>query len=225
VSDDEFGQAIALGANIVAVGAPFHTTTVTSGTQPTTTFTNAGASYIFSLTSIPTSCESKTDYATAQCAGTFSVGSLSDLEQYVAQDYGRQTNKGKYQNLSITAGLTDSPLIIQSPCTITFTNRVQLQGDFVSIDGRGGVSGKNGYEINAQKVCILSLNGSAEFGNTSFAQVTDLTIQAAKNATIGKNASITMSGDLVIKSTGTAKSSQALLDASTVVTAGSIRLE
>src|SRR5206468_10826061 len=75
------------------------------------------------------------------------------------------------------------------------------------------------------KACVLSDQNNAGLGDHSLADVDDLTIQAAKTATTGKDSSVTVSGDLVIQSTGTLKQSQALIDAGAIVTAGSIHLE
>ncbi len=224
-SGDKFAETLASQDDLIVAGAPFHSTHVTAADGTVTTYTFAGAFYVFSLTALPASCESKTDYDNAKCSGTFSVTSLSDLDDYVAQDFGRTDNKGKYQNLDISASLTDPHLVLQSPCIITLDNQVKLQGDFIDIDARGGIVATKGYQMTGKKACVLSENNNAGLGDHSVAEVDDLTIQAAKTAIIGKDASVMVSGDLLIKSTGTLKQSQALIDAGAIVTAGSIHLE
>lgn len=221
---DQFGQSLALSEIAAYVGSLFDDTSETDDDDVSTTFTNAGSWYALTRTSLPTTCESKIDYTTDQCSGTFTVLSLADLDQYVSDDYGRKDNNEKYQNLEIGAGLEYTNLVIASPCQITLQGGVRLTGDFVSLDGRKGVVSKYGYVIDAAKACVLSEQDRVRLGDDAVVNAGELTIRAAKSAEVGEDATIDVNGDFLIESTGDSDASQALIDSDSVVTAGSIRL-
>ncbi|HXG20062.1 MAG TPA: FG-GAP repeat protein [Methylomirabilota bacterium] len=222
---DGFGLSLASDENIILVGAPFDDTTVTNADSTITTFTDAGALYALALTSIPVACESKTTYDAARCSGSFTIASVSDIDQYGADDFGRKDNNGKYKHVTVSGSLNDPHLVIASPCTITMQSGARLQGDFVSVDGRLGVGSEGSFAIEAARACLLSEQASVELESGALISAGDVTIRAAKKAAIGKGATIDMHGDLIIESTGDLKGSQALLDADAVATAGSIRLQ
>jgi hypothetical protein len=223
---DEFGSSVALSGKTALVGAPLDDIVVTDDKGNNTVFTNAGSVYTFVQTPLTSACTMKTDYATASCSGTFIAASLTELDQYVTEDFGRKGGQ-TYQNLAISGNLTNVVLNIQSPCQITLDNGISLSGDVVNIDGRQGVDGTGGFQnIDAlETVCVLSEQDHAELGANSFVQAGALTLQAAKTAKIGGNATINLGGDLVIVSTGDSSSSIAILDSGSVVTAGSIKLQ
>lgn len=164
------------------------------------------------------------DYVTDQCAGTFTVLTLTDLDQYVSDDYGRKDNNDKYKNLEIGGNLDYTNLILASPCRITVQSGMRLTGDFVSLDGRKGVVSKYGYVIDADKACVLSEQDRASLGNGAVVNADALTIRAAKSAEIGEDATIDVNGDLLIESTGDSDASRALIGSDAVITAGSLRL-
>jgi FG-GAP repeat len=223
---DAFGSSIALSDNIALVGAPFDDVVVTDDKGNSTTYTDAGSVTVFVQTPLPSTCTPKTDYEAVGCSGTFSAASLSDLDQYVADDFGRK-GQSQYQNLTITASLTYIILDIKSPCTITLESGITLSGDFVGIDGRKGVDGTGGFQnIDATATaCILSEQDRAELGGYSTVTAGELTLQAAKTAKIGGISTVDVSGDFVMLSTGNSSTSTAILESGSVATAGSIKLE
>lgn len=221
---DQFGQSLALSETAAYVVSPFDDTTETDDDGTSTTFTNAGSWYAIARTSLPTTCESKMDYITDQCAGTFTVLTLTDLDQYVSDDYGRKDNNDKYKNLEIGGNLDYTNLILASPCRITVQSGMRLTGDFVSLDGRKGVVSKYGYVIDADKACVLSEQDRASLGNGAVVNADALTIRAAKSAEIGEDATIDVNGDLLIESTGDSDASRALIGSDAVISAGSLRL-
>lgn len=230
--EDEFGSSVAFSGDTALVGTPFNDIIVTDDKGNSTTFTDTGSVYTFIQTPLPSVCTIKTDYATAGCSGTVSVASLNDLDQYVADDFGRKGHSN-YQNLTISGSLAYIILDIESPCSITLQSGTALSGDFVSIDGRNGVVGTNAFQnIDATKTaCVLSEQDRAELGANSFVKAGELTLQAATTAKIGGNTTVDIggragqTGDLVIVSTGNSSSSVAILDSGSVVTAGSIKLQ
>ncbi len=223
---DEFGSSVALSGDTALVGAPFDNVVETDAKGNSTTFTATGSVHVLVQTSLPSTCTMKTDYAAAGCSGTFSVSSLNNLDQYVADDFGRQGHS-KYQNLTISGSLIYTILDIESPCQITLQSGTTLSGDFVSIDGRKGVVGTNGFQnIDATgTACVLSEQDRAELGAISIVKAGELTLRAAQTAKIGGNTTLDVNRDLVITSTGNSSSSIAIIDSGSVVTAGSIRLE
>jgi len=232
VAGDEFGDSVALEDTVALIGAPFDDFVDEDDNdededddQDDDTFMNVGSISVFVQTSSPSACAIRTDYDTASCSGTFLASSLADLDQYVADDFGRKENKGKYQNLTIDAGLEDIVLEIESPCKITFPSRIKLSGDFVRIDGRKGVFSNRGYELAAEKACVLSEQDRAELGRNAIVNAGELTIQAAKTAMIGENSTVDVDGNLIVVSTGNFDSSVAIIDEGAIVTAGSIQLE
>ncbi len=224
--EDEFGSSVAFSGDTALVGTPFDDIIVTDDKGNSTTFTDTGSVYTFVQTPLPSVCTIKTGYDTAGCSGTVSVASLSDLDQYVADDFGRKGHSN-YQNLTISGSLAYIILDIESPCSITLQSGTALSGDFVSIDGRKGVVGTNAFQnIDATKTaCVLSEQDRVELGANSFMKAGELTLQAATTAKIGGNTTVGIDGDLVIVSTGNSSSSVAILDSGSVVTAGSIKLQ
>ncbi|HKA54880.1 MAG TPA: FG-GAP repeat protein [Candidatus Binatia bacterium] len=223
---DAFGSSVVFNGDTALVGAPLDGITVTDDKGNSTTYVGTGSVTTFVQTSLPGTCTPKTDYDAVGCSGTFSVSSLTDLDQYVADDFGRK-GKSQYQNLEISGSLTYPVLNIESPCTITFKNGITLSGDFVNIDGRKGVVGTGGFQnIDATTAaCVVSEQNGAELGAYSTVRAGALTLQAAQAAKIGGNTSIIIDRDLVITSTGDSSSSTALIDSGAVVTAGSIKLQ
>jgi len=222
---DAFGSSVVFNGDTALVGAPFDDISVTDDKGNTTTYVDTGSVTTFVQTPLPSTCTPKTDYDAVGCSGTFSVSSLTDLNQYVADDFGRKGNS-QYQNLEISGSLTYPVLNIESPCTITFTNGPTLSGDLVNIDGRKGVVGTGTFQnIDATTAaCVVSEQNRAELGAYSTVRAGALTLQAAQAAKIGGNTTITIDGDLVITSTGDSSSSMALIDSGSVVIAGSIKL-
>ena len=189
------------------------------GTPPNA---NRGAVWVLFLDGIR--CELQTNYDPVGCSGTFQAFSLADLDQYIADDFGRN-GSSNYQNLKLMVDLTDDILDIESPCSITLNNDIVLTGDFVSLDGRKGVLDDNGYTVNATKACILSEQDNAGIGAGSVIDVGELTIQAEKTAKIGLNSAVNVGGELAVISTGDFTSSNAIIKAGSAVVAGLITME
>ncbi len=168
-------------------------------------------------------CEMRTDYEAGGCSGIFQVFSADDLGAYVASNFGK--NEGEsFQHLKIVGDLTHPVLDIESPCRITLAADVRLSGDVLSLDGRKGVIDTNGYTMNAKTACVLSEEGSAQLGNGSMVNADNLTITGAKMAAIGRNATIAIAEVLTMVSTGNFRSSEAVIEAESAVTAGTISL-
>jgi hypothetical protein len=221
---DAFGSSIALQGESAIIGGPLDDLAVTDdSTDTTTTFTNAGSAYVFSVTDFPAACAFKTDYDDAKCSNTFLVASLEDLAEYVATDFGRDNNDGRYTNLDVIANLNAAFLVLQSPCEITLDPDIILSGDFVSIDGRKGVSGRR-PRIQAEKVCVLSEQGNVSPGDDAIIEVGELTLQAGGGAIIGDDAIVTIEGALTIEGVGD-EASDAVIDSGAVVNAGSVQIK
>ena len=200
-------------------------------TNTTSALTASGASVAdpasadLTITAETLVCEMKTDYDIAACSGTFQAFNLADLVQYVAEDYGRNGGND-YQHLKLMDDLDANSLDIESPCVINTADNIVLSGDFVSLDGRGGVHDTNGYTIIAETACVLSEEGDAQFGRGSSASaINDLLIHAAKTARIGSNSTVDVLGDLTLLSDGDFGNSDARIKSGSVVTAGNLRLE
>jgi hypothetical protein len=223
-SGDEFGSSVALSSDTALVGAPFDDIIVTDDKDNTTTYADAGSVYVLRAF-LPNACTIKTDYADVGCSGTFSANSLIDLDKYVANDFGR-TGNSKYQNLALSGTLSATILDIESPCQITLDSGTTLSSDFLTLDGRNGVVGTNGFQlISATKTaCILSEQDRTELGASTIVVAGGLTLQAAKTARISENTTLNVNGALVIESTGDSSSSMAIVDTGSVVTAAAIKL-
>ena len=222
---DAFGASIALSDKWLIVGSPFDDLTVDDiENDTTTTFTDLGSAHVLALTSLPADCEPKTDYDEAECSDTFFAASLTDLDEYVARDFGRSDNNGKYRDLNVTASLSDSVLVVQSPCEVILDSGVFLIGDFVNVDGRNGVSGRR-PRIEAKKACILSERGNVSPGDDANIEAGELTLQAGEGAIIGDDAIVTVDGALTVKTVGDAEASAAVIDSGAVVNAGSVQIE
>lgn len=226
---DEFGTSVALFGEVAIIGAPLDDIFEEGEEEEKKdeesddeTFTNVGSAYIVVAVESLGSCTIRTDYANAQCKGTFEVTSLADLDEYITEDFGRKDNKDKYQHLTITASLKEAVLIIESPCAITLGSTVTLTGDFIQLDGRGGVLGQN---FDAGKVCVLSEQNDAEIRSGAIINVDVLTMQAAKRVRIGEDAAVDVEGSLALTSTGNASTSTAQIEAGAIVHAGTITLE
>jgi len=224
-SGDEFGSSVALSSDTALVGAPFDDIIVTDDKGNTTTYTDTGSVYVLVPAVIPNACTSKTDYADAGCSGTFSANSLIDLDKYVTNDFGR-AGHSKYQNLELSGTLSATILAIESPCQIILDSGTTLSSDFLTLDGRNGVIGTNGFQlISATKTaCILSEQDRTELGASSIVIAGGLTLRAAKTAKISANTTLNVDGALIIESTEDSSSSMALVDTGSVVTAGAISL-
>jgi len=223
---DAFGFSLAVNGEIAIIGSPLDDIVVedtdeTDSTDTATTFTNNGSAHILVMTSRPPICPVKTDYEDAKCSDTFFVASLTDLDAYVANDFGRADNDGKYKHLNVTANLSAAFLLLQSPCEIILDAGVSLSGEFVIIDGRQGVSGGR-PRIEAKKVCVLSEQGNVSPGDDAVIEVGELTLQAGGGAIIGDDATVTVDGALTIETVGDAESSAAVIDSGAVVSAGSL---
>ncbi|MGE0683396.1 MAG: FG-GAP repeat protein [Candidatus Binatia bacterium] len=229
---DAFGSSIALHGDVAIVGSPFDDLLETDtedadgddNTEETLSFNNLGSAYLLTMTSLPPTCEFKKDYGDAECSKTFLVASLEDLDEYVATDFGRANNNGRYTNLDIIGNLSDSFLDLQSPCEITLDPGITLSGDFVNIDGRKGVSGKRPRIVETKKACVLSEQGNVSPGDDAIIEVGELTLQAGEGAIIGDNAIVTVDGALTIEAVGEGKSSAAVIDSGAVVNAGSVQI-
>ena len=182
-----------------------------------------GAVWILFLEERAPLCEIRTDYDAGGCSGTFQAFSLSDLNDYVTSNFGKNGGSD-FQHLKIMADLTDPTLDIESPCAISLADNVTLSGDFVSLDGRKGVLDNNGYTITAQTACVLSEQDAAGFGSGSVVNAEHLTIQGAKTTKIGLNSTVTVVDTLLMTATGDFSSSDAIIKAGTVVEAGSVAL-
>lgn len=226
---DEFGFSIAFGDEVAFVGAPFDDLFDDGDDDDDDNdqnYIDAGAAYVLIPASIPTACTIRADYDAVGCSGTFFADTLADLDEYVANDFGRKDNNGKYKNLTLEESLDYIKLEIESPCKITIQERITLSGDFVRLDGRKGVFSSSGYNLEADKLaCVLSEQDQAVLGTIAQVDTGALTIQAAKAATIGKNSAVNVDGDLVITSTGNSSSSSALINSGSIVTAGTITLQ
>lgn len=225
---DEFGASVALFDEVAIIGAPLDDIFEEGQEEKDKddesddeTFTNVGSAYIVGATGPFGSCTVRTDYANAQCRGTFAVASLADLDQYIAEDFGRKDNKDRYQHLVITASLEDAILVIESPCAITIERSVTLTGDFIRLDGRGGVLGQN---FDAGKVCVVSEQGDGEIRSGAIVNVDALTMTAAKNVHIGRDAAVDVEGLLELTSTGNTSTSDARIETGAIVHAGSVTL-
>ena len=228
-SGDAFGSSLALAGEVAVIGSSLDDLVVEDSngdgnTDDTVTFINGGSAYLFSKAAIPAACAVKTDYDDAECSDTFNVASLEDLANYVATDFGRANNDGRYQDLAIVGNLSDSFLVLQSPCEITLDEGIILLGDFVSIDGRKGVSNKR-PTIQAEKVCLMSEQGNAAVGDEAIIEVDELTIRAAEVAIIGDNAFVAVDGVLTIEAVGGSESSAAVIDSGVAMSAGSVHLK
>lgn len=228
-SGDTFGSSIALRGDVAIMGSPFDDVIVedTNGdgnADDATTYPNSGSAHIFAMTSLPAECTVKTDYDDAQCKNVFTVSSLEELDDYVATDFGRADNDGRYAGLDIIANLTSSVLVLQSPCEITFDPGITLSGDFINIDGRKGISGRR-TRIQAEKVCIVSEQGNVSPGDDAIIEVGELTLQAGGRAIIGDDATVTVDGVLTIEAVGEEESSEAVIDSGALVGAGSVQIK
>ena len=230
-SGDSFGASVALRDEWAVVGSPLDDITVDDpngdgDAADLTTYTNTGSAYVLALTPIPATCPIKTDYTDAKCSGTFYVASLTDLEEYVANNFGQANNDGKYSDLNVTASLSnDSLLILQSPCEIILDTSITLSGKYIVLDGLKGIKSKRPNLLNAEKVCLSSAQGDVNLGESSFVDVGELTLQAGEKAEIGKNSIVTTDGVLSIESIGSGKSSSASIDTGVVVSAGSMEVK
>jgi hypothetical protein len=226
---DEFGLSIAFSDEVALVGAPFDDLFDDGDDDDDDddqNYLDAGAAYVLIPASIPSVCAIRTDYDAVGCSGTFFADTLADLDEYVADDFGRKDNNGKYKNLTLDESLDYIKLEIESPCKITIQGRITLSGDFVRLDGRQGVFSSSGYNLEADKLaCVLSEQDQAVLGTVAQVDAGALTIQAAKAATIGKDSAVNVDGDLVLMSTGNSSSSSALINSGSIVTAGTITLQ
>ncbi len=166
-------------------------------------------------------CEIRTDYAAGICSGKFNVFSLADLDAYTASNFGKDLT-GHYQNLGIKASL-GSPgdsLDIESPCRIIVSPGVSLTGDFVSLDGRKGVWSTHTTVQSAGAACLLSETKNVKFKANSKITAKQLVLEANTEAKIGYNSQVNVSDSLTIRSTGTAKSSRAIVGHNSTLTVG-----
>ncbi len=223
---DTFGAAVAMSGNTIIMGAP-------GGDDPSL---NSGSAYVFKRTGtswtettkltasdVATSCIIRTSYDAGGCSGTFQAFSLTDLDDYVVSNFGKNGGTN-FQDLKIMDDLTDTSLDIESPCKITLANHVVLDADIVGLDGRKGVIDDNGYTINADTACVLSEQDNAHLGAGSVVHADNLTVQGAKTAKIGRNSMVNMTNVLTVTSTGNFSSSDAIIISGATVDAGAIAL-
>ena len=215
-----------LAGNSVVTGRFIGTATFGPGEANETMLTSAGESdaFVARYAGAPFCVPATTDYGTFGCGGTSQAASTSDLDDYVASDFGRNGGN-RYKNLKIVgdidagAGLLD----IESPCKVTYANNVVVSAAAVRVRGRTNVNGGSGYEINSPgPICIFSEEGNAEIGSKASASGASLTLQSEKAAKIGSNATVAVSGDVVLRSTGNVSASDALVLPGAVVNAQSL---
>ncbi|MGE0825451.1 MAG: hypothetical protein AB7G75_27770 [Candidatus Binatia bacterium] len=224
---DMFGSTLAFHQDLALIGSPGDDivveTTDEDNKTTSSTVVNPGSAYLLTRSAIPGSCAIKTDYDDLQCKNTFTVTTLADLDEYLDGDFGRKDNNDRYSHLQIIGSLTDSILDIHSPCEITIDRGVTLTGDFVSLDGRQGVNGRS-FRINADRTCLLSETENVTFGEQTVFAGGDITLQAAKTATIGEDAFLTADGAIMLESTGDSRASNAIIDSGALVSGGSLRI-
>ena len=225
-SDSGVGIATDAGGNTVVTGFFVGTATFGAGEPNETVLTGGLTVFVAKYAAGEAfSCDlTTTDYGAFGCSGTFQVASTSDLDAYVASDFGRDGGNN-YRNLKIVGDMDAGaePLDIESPCNVSFSSGVVLGGSSVRIRGRNGVVGDNGYQIDtAGDACVLSAEGNAGLGSTSVVDAQSLTVQAEKTAKVGQNATVMVSGALQVISIGDFSSSAATLKSGVEVTAGSI---
>jgi len=169
----------------------------------------------------PTACTLRTDYASLGCKGTFRAFSTADLDRYVSSDFGRTGSTYKHLKILASLGLPGDVLDIESPCRITVSSGVDLNGVFVSLDGRKGVNVRQRSEIHAGTACVLSQRDNANLGSNVTVTADSFILRGRKKVKVGSYNKLNITGALTVQSTGNSKASKAIIGTGARVEVGS----
>ncbi|MBI2519925.1 MAG: tandem-95 repeat protein [Bdellovibrio sp.] len=169
-------------------------------------------------------CVNKTDYdPNITCSAyTFIANSQADLDAY-SIDFGLQN--GKYRKLKINFDVNASDFEVHSPCQLNVDSGKFITAETMCIDGREGVDIGINVTMNGNSIALLSQNGEVVISSGGNVTSHNLTLIAAKAAAIGEHVTATITGDIMLESTGTFDLSDAQVRLGANITAKNLSLK
>ncbi|MCP4571753.1 MAG: hypothetical protein GY838_05320, partial [bacterium] len=170
-------------------------------------------------------------YTAADCAvpqNAVTVTSQAELDAYMT-DFGLDGTKVRNVKADFNPG---GEVVIVSPCEVKLNgegNYLDLTADKVCVYGRKGVAvavdqGNPDYGITASTIALVSEEGPALFSKGLTLTADEISVRGLKQAQIGLSNTVTVTGSVILESTGDLSSSDALIKQGTYLSAGEVLL-